>query len=140
MAHYAFLDNDNIVVSVITAPDEIDGESNLESFYLNLKGQLCKKTSYNTRNGVHYDPNTGQPSVDQTKAFRKNYAGIGYFYDAERDAFIPPKYLPSWVLNETTCDWEPPIPKPEDTETTYYSWDEDLINWVANPKPELPNP
>jgi hypothetical protein len=140
MAHYAFLDENNTVVSVITAPDEIDGESNLEDFYLNLKGQTCKKTSYNTHNGVHYDPNTGQPSSDQTKAFRKNYAGVGYTYDAVRDAFIPPKPLPSWVLNETTCNWEPPIPKPEDTETTYYYWDENIVNWVADTKPELPNP
>ena len=64
------------------------------------------QTSYNTRGGVHYDNATGQPSADQGKALRKNYAGIGYTYDAQRDAFIPPKPTADAVLDEATCLWQ----------------------------------
>ena len=66
---------------------------------------LWVQTSYNTRGGVHYDPHTGEPSADQSKALRFNYAGIGYSYDAQRDAFIPPKPHPDAVLDEATCLW-----------------------------------
>jgi hypothetical protein len=64
------------------------------------------QTSYNTRGGVHYNPETGEPSADQTKALRFNYAGIGHSYDPQRDAFIPPKPHPDATLNEQTCLWE----------------------------------
>jgi hypothetical protein len=86
------------------------------------------QTSFNTRGGVHYDPATRQPSADQSKALRKNYAGIGYSYDKDRDAFIPPHSYPSWTLNETSCLWEPPVAMP--TDGKMYSWDEDAGNWV----------
>jgi len=86
------------------------------------------QTSYNTRGGIHYKPNTNEPSEDQTKALRKNYAGIGYTYDVARDAFIPPKPFNSWVLNEESCLWEAPVPMPDDG--NIYEWDEDSQSWV----------
>ena len=86
------------------------------------------QTSWNTRGGKHYDPNTGALSTDQSKALRKNYAGLGYSYDSTRDAFIPPKPYNSWTLNEDTCRWDPPIVKPtmpDDADFAGYLWDED---------------
>jgi hypothetical protein len=88
---------------------------------------IYRQTSYNTRGGVHYDPETGEPSDDQTKALRFNYAGIGYTYDEDRDAFIPPKPFESWVLDEDTCLWEAPLPYPEDEGS--YTWNEELFAW-----------
>lgn len=93
--------------------------------YGNFKNQICKRTSYNTRGGVHYV--NGEASADQSKAFRKNYAGIGYTYDVTRDAFIPPKPFNSWILNETSCLWEPPIVYPSDGKM--YTWNENLGTW-----------
>ena len=87
------------------------------------------RTSYNTSAGVYYDPETRQPTQDQSKAFRKNYAGIGYTYDPVRDAFIPPKPFNSWILNEDTCCWDPPVSYPNDG--NQYYWDEENLNWVA---------
>ena len=84
------------------------------------------QTSYNTRGGVHYAPNSNDP--DGGIALRKNYAGIGYIYDKVRDAFIPQKTYPSWVLNEDTCHWDAPTPYPDDDKR--YSWDENITNWV----------
>lgn len=123
MAHYAFLDENNIVVEVIVGKDEDDIDTNVidwEQHYGNFRGLVCKRTSYNTRGGQHI--NGGIP-------FRKNYAGIGYTYDEGRDAFIPLKPFNSWVLNETTCLWEPPIPRPEDTGTTIWMWNEETQGW-----------
>lgn len=121
MAHYAFLDANNIVTEVIVGIDEGEQDTDWEQHYGNFRGQVCKRTSYNTRGGVHI--NGGQP-------FRKNYAGIGYTYDADRDAFIPPQPFPSWTLDDASCLWVPPIPYPTDGQL--YSWDESLINWVIN--------
>ena len=94
-------------------------------------GWIYRRTSYNTRGGVHYTD--GQPSADQSKAFRKNYAGIGYTYDSERNAFVPPKPFNSWVLNEDSCLWDAPVPMPEDAGTgeppKRYQWDEDTVSW-----------
>jgi hypothetical protein len=96
------------------------------------------ETSYNTRGGVHYQPDSNTPSDDQTKALRKNYAGIGYSYDKERDAFIPPKPAsPVFTLNEITCLWESPEkisieslrPSTPLEENQYYSWNESTLNW-----------
>lgn len=126
MAHYAFIDQNNIVVNVITGCDE--GNMDWEQFYSMQHGMACKRTSYNTYAGVHYNWETGQPSEDQSKAFRKNYAGIGYSYDPERDAFIPPQPYPSWALNEQTCQYEPPTPRPDDG--FVYFWDEENLTWV----------
>ena len=113
MAHYAFLDENNIVIDVITGRDEDDlaeGVTSWEDYYGAVRGRRCLQTSYNTRGGVHYIDH--EPSEDQTRALRYNYAGIGYTYDEALDAFIPPKPEPAdgvadWVLNEDTCLWEP---------------------------------
>lgn len=99
MAHYAFLDTNNIVTEVIVGKDENTEGVDWEQHYGDFRGQTCKRTSYNTSGGVH--------ALEGTP-FRKNYAGLGYTYDASRDAFIPPKPLESWVLNEETCLWEDP--------------------------------
>lgn len=117
MAHYAFLDENNIVTEVIAGKDE--GNMDWEIFYSMERGQACKRTSYNTIGGVHLYGGT---------PFRKNYAGIGYTYDEQRDAFIPPKPFDSWLLNEETCLWEAPVPYPDGE--NMYLWDEETTNWV----------
>jgi hypothetical protein len=138
MAHYAYIDPDTkIVTSVIVGPDEGSEPEGVESWeaYFSAKGKgQALQTSYNTRGGVHYDPETGEPSEDQTRALRFNYAGIGFTFDAEKGtdgAFIPPKPFESWVLDEDTCLWEAPEPYPEDGDS--YVWDEDVTDWVAVP-------
>lgn len=117
MAHYAFLNENNIVTEVIVGKDEGEDGIDWEQHYGNFRGQVCKRTSYNTSAGVHKEGGT---------PFRKNYAGIGYTYDEKRDAFIPPKPYNSWVLNEDTCLWEAPIPQPDPVENGYYVWVEEL--------------
>lgn len=118
MAHYAFLNMQNVVTEVIVGKDETDGNINYEIHYGNIREQVCKRTSYNTYGGVH--KNGGTP-------FRKNYAGIGYTYDETRDAFIPPKPYDSWTLNEISCLWEAPVAYPTDGER--YEWNEDEQQW-----------
>ena len=127
MAHYALLNYQNIVTKVCTGKNEDETDTNIELVYQHMFGQLCKRTSYNTIGGVHYDPVTNEPSTDQSKALRKNYAGIGYTYDATRDTFIPPKPFNSWILNETSCLWEAPTAYPDDD--NMYTWNEDLGTW-----------
>ena len=127
MAHYAFLDENNIVTEVI--PGKNEGEENIdwEQHYGAFRGQTCKRTSYNTHGNVHRLGGT---------PYRKNYAGISYTYDAGRDAFIPPKPYNSWLLDENTCLWESPIPYPTDIGTEEnpkrYSWDEATTSWVES--------
>ena len=116
MAHYAKV-LDGKVINVIVAEKEF-----FDTFVDDTPGEWIQ-TSYNTRGGIHYQPNTNTPSDDQSKARRKNYAGFGYTYDKDKDAFIPPQPYASWTLNETTCLWEPPITKPT---TGLYKWDEEL--------------
>jgi hypothetical protein len=125
MAHYAFLDENNVVTEVITGKNE--GNFDWEQQYASFRGQACKRTSYNTRGGIYYDPETNEPSADQTKAYRKNYAGIGYIYDNKLDAFIPPKPYESWVLDEVSCLWNAPIVRPNDDKL--YGWDEPSLSW-----------
>ena len=127
MAHYALLNYQNIVTKVCTGKNEDETDANIEIVYQNMFGQLCKRTSYNTKGGVHYDPVTNEPSADQSKAFRKNYAGVGYTYDESRDAFIPPKPFDSWTLNEGSCLWEAPVAMPDDGQK--YSWNEETTSW-----------
>lgn len=129
MAHYAIIDESNIVTYVHVGKDESDivldnngNPINWEDYY------KAKRTSYNTIGGIHYV--NGIPSQDQSKAFRKNYASIGYYYDEIRDAFIPPKPYPSWILNEDTCLWDAPIPYPNDGNN--YIWNEEIGNWELN--------
>lgn len=110
MAHYAFLDENNFVVEVIVGKDETELLEGLEPeiWYQNFRGLSCKRTSYNGN-------------------IRKNYAGIGYSFDENRDAFIPPKPFASWVLNEESCLWDAPVAYPADGFT--YSWDEPSLSW-----------
>tara|TARA_R110000868_G_scaffold296902_1_gene557272 strand:- start:503 stop:841 length:339 start_codon:yes stop_codon:yes gene_type:complete len=109
MAHYAFLDENNIVTEVIVGKDETDLSEDWEQFYGAIRNQVCKRTSYHGN-------------------MRKNYAGIGYIFDEARDAFIAPKPYPSWVLNEQSCQWESPTPMPVDDKR--YTWDEATLAWV----------
>jgi len=109
MAHFAELDADNIVVRVLVVPNE---QENRGHDYLATDlglGGTWVQTSYNAR-------------------IRKNYAGIGYTFDSERDAFIPPKPFASWTLNEDTCNWEAPVAYPDDEKM--YTWDEATTSWV----------
>ena len=131
MAHFAELDENDTVLRVIVVSDDdaIDGEV----FCNNLLGGSWKQTSYNTHGGVHYDPDTGIP--DDGVAFRKNYAGKGYVFDDGRDAFMTAQPYPSWTLDEDTCYWEPPVPKPLPKFGGYYKWDEPTVNWVFIPYP-----
>ena len=132
MASFAKLNSNNIVIIVVSVVNEVLKDSNgveqenigiefLKNLY-NEPNSIWKQTSYNTNAGIHYLG--GIP-------FRKNHAGINYTYDSQRDAFIPPKSYNSWILNEETCLWEPPISKPTEQleENQYYSWNEDIINW-----------
>jgi hypothetical protein len=119
MAHYAFLDESNVVTEVIVGKDENEDGVDWERHYGAFRGQTCKRTSYNTKGGVHLTGGT---------PFRKNYAGIGYTYDLQRDAFIPVKPFASWVLNEDTCQWKAPIDMPSDGKK--YEWDEQTISWI----------
>jgi len=120
MAHYAFLDRNNKVVEVIVGKDENQGIHDWEIYYGSKRGMKCVRTSFNTVGGVHTQDGT---------PFRKNYAGIGYTYDAERDAFIPPQPYSSWTLNEETCLWDPPVPYPSDEQA--YTWDEETLKWIV---------
>jgi hypothetical protein len=120
MAHYAFLDENNIVTEVITGVNETELLEGLdpETWYGNFKNQTCKRTSYNTQGGVHRNDET---------PFRVNYAGIGYSYDEDLDAFIAPQPFDSWTLNEETCQWEAPTEYP--TDGGIYNWNESTLSW-----------
>ena len=135
MASFAKLDNNNIVLRVESVVNEVLKDSNgieqeqlginfLKTLY-NQPNAIWKQTSYNTNGGIH--------SLGGTP-FRKNHAGIGYTYDSNRDAFISPKPYNSWILNETTCNWNSPVAKPELTQEqidneNYYIWNEEILNW-----------
>ena len=132
MASFAKLNSENIVTTVISVVNEVITNSNgveqeqlgidfLKTLY-NEPNSVWVQTSYNTHGGVHN--NGGIP-------FRKNHASIGYTYDENRDAFIPPKFYNSWVLNETTCLWNPPIPMPNDASIDKkYNWNEETQSWT----------
>lgn len=115
MTHFAKLDEDNNVIFVTFGREEDDGK---EEELSERTGDVYKQTSYNTRGGVHLLGGT---------PFRKNYAGIGYKYDPIKDAFIPPKPFNSWILDEQTCLWNPPILYPTDGEI--YTWNEINLSW-----------
>ena len=120
MGHFAKV-VDGKVTQVIVAEPEF-----FQTFVDSSPGQWLQ-TSYNTRGGVHYQPDSDTPSADQSKALRKNYAGVGYTYDAAKDAFIPPQPFASWTLNNTTCLWEAPVAMPNDGKP--YQWDEATTSW-----------
>jgi hypothetical protein len=108
MAHYVFLDKNNIVTEVIVGIDETELIEKLdpETWYSNFRNQNCKRTSYNGK-------------------IRKQYAGIGFTYNADADVFIAPQPYPSWIL-DNNYDWQPPTPKPEGR----WAWDEDTLSWI----------
>jgi hypothetical protein len=126
MTHFAKLDENNVVVFVTVGRQEDDGR---ELELQERTGDVYRQTSYNTRGGVHYTD--GEPSADQSKALRYNYAGIGFTFDETKGtdgAFIPPKPYDSWVLDEATCLWVAPIEYPADGGV--YEWDESKGDWV----------
>ena len=129
MSHFAKLDENNLVIFVTVGRQEDDG---LEEELNARTGDVYRQTSYNTHGGIHYTD--GEPSEDQTKALRFNYAGIGYSYDATRDAFIPPQPYASWVLDEATCQWVAPIAYPAEG---VHVWDEEAGDWVEVPEAEV---
>jgi hypothetical protein len=112
MAHYAFLDDKNIVTEVIVGIDETELIEGMEpeAWYAQFRNQVCKRTSYNG-------------------TIRKNFAGIGFTYDSERDAFIAPKPFDSWELDEDSCRWVAPVEYPNDG--VIYTWNEDSLDWEA---------
>lgn len=116
MAHYAFLDENNIVTEVITGRNEdeiVDGISDWEAYYSEFRGQRCIRTSYHGN-------------------IRKNFAGIGFKYDETLDAFIPPQPFTSWILNQDTCQWEAPEPYPANG--GLHIWDEATLSWLIIPE------
>ena len=117
MAHWAEIDSDNIVTRVLVVADDVEDGQTFLAETLGLGG-TWKKTSYNTHGGVH--SNGGNP-------YRKNYAGIGFTFDAVKDAFIPPKPFASWTLDAETCLWEAPVAMP--TDGNVYVWDEATTSW-----------
>jgi hypothetical protein len=135
MAHFAQIDKNNIVIDVVVVPNEQEhrGQEYLSESWTGtiIDGKLTRvqrggtwiQTSYNTRAGKHIKGGT---------PFRKNYAGIGYTYDSQRDAFIPPKKYQSWILDEETCLWNAPVPYPNDGNK--YTWDESTISWIQVPR------
>lgn len=120
MAHYAVVDENNIVTRVFVGKDESSAKD-WEAYYSNLFDARCLRTSYNTYQGRH--------RLKNKLPFRGNYAGRGYSYNEELDAFIRPQPYPSWTLNKRIFDWDPPKPFPNDDK--YYEWDEDIQDWVA---------
>jgi len=130
MAHFVKLKVGNIVervekISNHIATNEQAGIDFLNNLY--KTNGIWKQTSYNTKGGIHYESDGITPSADQSKALRKNYAGVGYKYDQYKDAFIPPKPFNSWILNETTCLWEAPVVYPTDGQV--YNWNETNQSW-----------
>jgi len=121
MSYFAEIDENNIVLRVIAISQENINTGNWGN------PDNWVQTSYNTRGGVHYAPNSDEP--DGGVALRKNYAGIGYTYDKSKDAFIAPQPYPSWTLVEDSCFWIAPVAHPMDGKGPYH-WDEDVINWV----------
>jgi hypothetical protein len=112
MAHFAKVEN-GIVVNVIVAEQDVIDSG--------IFGHGWVQTSYNTHGGVHANGNT---------PLRKNYAGIGYTYDEQRDAFIPPQPYPSWIMSEETCLWSAPVAYP--TDGKLHNWDEPTLTWIEN--------
>ena len=128
MASFAKLNSENIVTTVVSVVNEVLKDSNgieqenigiefLKTLY-NEPNAIWKQTSYNTNAGIH--------SLGGTP-FRKNHAGVGYTYDSNRDAFIPQKPYNSWILNESTCNWDAPVARPQDE--NMYKWNEEILNW-----------
>jgi hypothetical protein len=123
MAHFAKVVN-GIVTQVIVAEPEF-----FDTFVDSTPGDWIQ-TSYNTRGGIHYNPETGEPSADQSKSLRKNFAGIGHTYNSTLDAFIAPKPYPSFTLDEDKCIWIPPTAMPAPVAGKDWFWDEETLSWI----------
>jgi hypothetical protein len=119
MAHFAKVENGVVTDVIVAEQDFIDALPDKDSWI---------QTSYNTRGGVHYLPDSNTPSPDQSKALRANYAGLGMTYDAENDVFYGVQPFTTWILNRTIWVWEPPIPRPEDGKR--YRWDDETVSWI----------
>ena len=120
MGHFARVVNGKVDQVIVAEPEFFDT-------FVDSSPGTWLQVSYNTRGKVHYDPATGQPSADQSKALRGNYPGIGYSYDAQADIFVPPQPYASWVLSPHTALWEAPIAMPADGKS--YEWDEATTSW-----------
>jgi len=118
MGHYAKVVEGKVVKVIVADQDFMDN-------FIDDSPGLWLETSYNTTGGVHVDPDTRLP--DGGTPLRYNFAGVGFTYDAEKDAFIEPQPYASWVLNETTCQWHAPVEYPDDGE--YYTWNEETVSW-----------
>ena len=134
MSHFAQIDENGIVQN-ITVGNNNESDEGYQWLIDNIGGTWIK-TSYNTKGGIHYNPETGEPSTDQTKALRKNYAIIGGTYDSLHDAFISPKPYPSWVLNEVTFEWNAPIPMPTLEVGLIHFWSEEEQLWKSTTIPK----
>ena len=119
MAHFAEVDENNIVKRVIVAEQDFINSGAVG------ESSNWVQTSYNTRGGIHYAPDSNEP--DDGIALRKNYAGVGFTYDSDRDAFYTSQPYPSWTLNEDSCQWESPLPYPDDDND--YVWNEENQGW-----------
>jgi hypothetical protein len=138
MSHFAQINDQYIVqrVLVITQEEVNTGNWGDPASWI--------QTSYNTRSGIYYTPNSDPyvPDPDQSKAFRKNYAGIGDMYLAygpDGEGFVPPSPYPSWVMNSFSYTWEAPVPMPVPNNPPYYQWDEATVSWVEVPAPPSAN-
>ena len=122
MAHYAKVQQGKVTKVIVAEKEFIDS-------YVDTEPGKWSQTSYNTYGGVHYDRSTNPPtpSKDQSKALRKNYAGVNFIYDKTKDAFYEPQPYPSWTLNSNTCLWEAPLEYPSDGK--FYDWDELSKSW-----------
>jgi len=129
MGHYAKVENGVVTEVLVMEPENLDQYLD-NSLYHQLNPGQWVQVSYNTHGGVHYDPETKEPSSDQTKALRGNYPAKGFVYDEDLDAFYAPKPYPSWNLNKTKYEWEPPIPYPDDGDLeNRYQWNEETQSW-----------
>ena len=122
MGHYAKVQNGRVVKVIVAESDFFN------NFVDDSPGKWIQ-TYYNTRGGVHYEPNSNTPSEDQSKTLRGNYAGIGYTYDSTHDAFYAPQPYNSWTLNTGSFLWESPVEYP--TDGNVYNWDEETTSWVS---------
>jgi hypothetical protein len=121
MGHFAKVVDGKVAQNIVAEADFFD------TFVDSSPGSWIQN-SYNTRGGVHYDPVTGQPSADQSKALRGNFAGIGYTYDQANDVFYAPQPYASWTISAPTWTWEAPTPMP--TEGGPFKWNEATTSWV----------
>jgi hypothetical protein len=120
MGHFAKVLDGKVVNNIVAETDFFDT-------FVDSSAGTWIQNSYNTRGGIHYDPVTGEPSADQSKALRGNYAGIGHIYDAQNDVFYAPQPYASWTISAPTWTWQAPTPMPTDKP---YKWDEATLSWI----------